>query len=58
MKEELIETMMTLTEAMGDPRFTKALAKTLWQVFTDLQEQGFTKDQAMQLTISFAKPSK
>lgn len=44
-----------LFEIMAEDDFTEAVSTMLWNMFTKLKEKGFSDEQAMMITTSFAK---
>jgi len=55
MKEQLKAQFNMLFEIMAEDDFTEAVSTMLWNMYTKLKEKGFTDDQAMMITTSFAK---
>lgn len=55
MKEDLISQVKMLFEVMNDASVIASIADMAWNLFTELQKKGFTKEEALQLTIAFAQ---
>ena len=53
--ENLVEQMKLVYEMMGRDDFAEAIAKMLSNIYDKCIVNGFTADQAMQITLSFAK---
>ena len=53
--EELIAQMKLIYEVMGKDDFAKSVSKMLWNIYCKCKEEGFSEDQAMSITLSFAK---
>lgn len=54
-KEELKQQARLLFEIMNDPQIVEAIANMTWSIFIKLQEKGFSKEEALQLTIALAQ---
>lgn len=53
--EKLLEQMKMVYEMMGEDSFAESIATMLWNIYTKCKNKGFTDEQAMAITISFAK---
>lgn len=53
--EELLEQMKMVYEVMSKDEFAESIAKMLWNIYCKTKDKGFTDEQAMQITLSFAK---
>ena len=53
--ENLIEQMKLVYDVMGKDEFAESIAKMLWNIYTKSKEKGFNDEQAMAITLSFAK---
>lgn len=53
--EEVLKQMKMVYEVMGQKEFADAIATMLWNIYTSSKEKGFSDDQAMGITLSFAK---
>lgn len=53
--EELLKQMMQVYEVMGKKEFATSIATMLWNIYNECILKGFDHDQAMQITLSFAK---
>lgn len=53
--DELITQMTEIYKLMASDEFAESIAKMLWNIYIKSVQQGFSQDQAMQITLSFAK---
>lgn len=53
--EELLEQMEMFYKTMAKDDFAESIAKMLWNIYEKSKKQGFTEEQAMEITLSFAK---
>lgn len=53
--KEILEQMMMVYELMGKDEFAESISKMLWNIYTKCKDKGFSDEQAMAITISFAK---
>lgn len=42
-------------DLMGKDEFAESISKMLWNIYTKSKDKGFTDEQAMTITLSFAK---
>ena len=54
-KEELKEQVKLLFEIMSDSEVIKSITDMTWDLYSELQKKGFTKEEALQLTIALAQ---
>lgn len=53
--DELLEQMISVYTMMGKKEFAEAIAKMLWNIYRECIAKGFELDEAMAITLSFAK---
>lgn len=53
--EELIKQMQQVYEMMGKKEFAESIATMLRNIYNECISKGFNDEQAMQITLSFAK---
>ncbi len=47
--------MQLVYKVMGSDQMAESVAKMLWNIYSKSKKEGFTDDQAMTITLSFAK---
>jgi hypothetical protein len=53
--EELVGQLTLVLKAMATDEFADSVATMLWNVYSKSKEKGFSDEQAMSITLSFAK---
>ena len=53
--EEIQKQMTMIYEIMGKDEFAEAITSMLWKIYSKCIEKGFAQDEAMAITLSFAK---
>lgn len=53
--DEIIKQMTMVYDLMGKDEFAESISKMLWNIYTKSKDKGFTDEQAMTITLSFAK---
>lgn len=53
--EDLIKQMKLVYDLMGKKEFSESIAKMLWNINMECINQGFNHEEAMAITLSFAK---
>lgn len=53
--KDLVDQMKMVYDLMGRDEFADSIAKMLWNIYKKCIGYGFTEEQAMQITLSFAK---
>lgn len=46
---------MSVYALMGKDEFAEAIASMLWNIYSKCKQKGFSDEQAMAITLSFAK---
>lgn len=52
--DELTNHLKLMFKAMNDEELLENMAQIYWKLFSQLQKQGFTKQQALQIVTSYA----
>lgn len=53
--EDLIKQMTMVYELMARDEFAESISKMLRNIYSKCKEKGFSEEEAMQITLSFAK---
>lgn len=53
--EELLKQMTAVYEIMGKKEFAVSIATMLWNIYNECITKGFCHEEAMAITLSFAK---
>jgi len=55
MEEEILKQLTAILKVMATDEFANTLAGMLWNIYSKSKEKGFTDEQAMSITLIFAK---
>lgn len=53
--EALVKQMVEIYKMMGSDDFADAVATMLWNIYSKAKAKGFSEEDAMAITLSFAK---
>ena len=53
--QALVKQMEQVFKLMGKEEFADSIATMLWSIYSKCCEKGFAQDEAMAITLSFAK---
>lgn len=53
--ENLDQMLIQIYKIMGTDEYAEAVAQSMWNIYQKLKEKGFTEEQALSITLHFAK---
>lgn len=53
--QQLSDTMTVIYKVMVSDEFTDSVADMMWKIYQKLKAKGFSEQQAMDITLHFAK---